>query len=186
MKNTTKTALCGIIAALSATLMLLSYFPYLTYAVPAVSGLFMMILVIEADLKWAMYGYFASAVLVLLLAETEAKLMYVFLFGFYPILKAALERIKKPIFEWITKFLVFNAAVFTVYAGASFVFGISFDDFGDLGKYGAYILLAAANVVFLLYDIAVSRMAALYMMRLHPQVERLLKRKQIKKDSRRK
>ena len=34
--------------------MLLSYFPYLTYAVPAVAGLLIMITVIEAGYKWAL------------------------------------------------------------------------------------------------------------------------------------
>ena len=175
MKNTTKTALCGIIAALATVFMLLSYFPYLTYAIPAVAGLCMVILVIEINLKWAVCAYFASAVLVMIFAETEAKMMYIFFFGYYPILKAALERIHKPVIEWIIKFAVFNAAVLAVYWGLALLFDMSFADFGELGRYGGYILLAAANVVFFLYDIAVSRMAALYVMRLHPRIKKMLK-----------
>ncbi len=175
MKTNAKTALCGIIAALSTAFMLLSYFPYLTYAIPAVAGLFMIILVIEINLRWAVCAYFASAALVMIFAETEAKLMYVFFFGYYPILKAALERLRKPALEWVLKFAVFNAAVLAVYWGLALLFDISFADFGELGKYGAYILLVSANVVFLLYDIAVSRMAALYIMRLHPRIKKMLK-----------
>lgn len=175
MKTTAKTALCGIIAALSTAFMLLSYFPYLTYAIPAVAGLFMIILVIEINLRWAVCAYLASAALVMIFAETESKLMYVFFFGYYPILKAALEHLHKPVVEWVLKFAVFNAAVLAVYRGTALLFDMSFADFGELGKYGAYILLASANVVFLLYDIAVSRMAALYMVRLHPRIKKMLK-----------
>ena len=46
---------------------------------------------------------------------------------------------------------------------------------GDFGKYTAIILLVAANVVFPIYDIAVTRMAQFYVARLHPQVSKILK-----------
>ena len=81
--------------------MLLSYFPYLTYAIPAVAGLFIMAVVIELDVKWAFLSYTSSAVLVFLFAEMESKLMYVFFLGYYPIVKALLERMRKPLIEWI-------------------------------------------------------------------------------------
>ena len=175
MKNTTKTALCGIIAALMTVFMLLSYFPYLTYAIPAFAGLFVVIVVIEINLKWAVGTYFAAAVPVMIFAETESKMMFVCFFGYYPILKAALERIHKPVLEWALKFAAFNAAVLAVYWGLAFLFDLSFADFGEFGRYGAYILLAVGNVVFLLYDIAVSRMAAFYVVRLHKRIQSMLK-----------
>lgn len=175
MKNTVKVTFCAFMAALSAAFMLLSYFPYLTYAIPAVAGLFMMIVVIEINLRWALGTFAAGALLVLIFAEPEAKLMYVCLFGYYPILKGALERIQKTALEWILKFAVFNAAVLLVYVGLSFVFDMSFADMGELGKYGGYVLLFAGNVVFLLYDIAISRIATFYMFRLHPKIQRLIK-----------
>ncbi len=177
MNNTNKTTFCAIIAALSTAIMLLSYFPYLTYAIPAMAGLFMMVVVIEINLKWATASYIASAVLVLIFAETEAKLMYVFLFGYYPILKAALERMRKPVIEWAVKIAVLNAAVLAVYIGITKIFGLGFDDMGDFGKYTGVVLLLVANVVFVLYDIAVSKMATFYMYRLHDKVRRLIKRK---------
>ena len=36
-------------------------------------------------------------------------------------------------------------------------------------------LLVAANVVFPIYDIAVSRVAAFYIVRLHPQIRKIIK-----------
>lgn len=155
--------------------MLFSYFPYLTYAVPAITGLLTMMLVIEINVKWAFAAYIAASVLVFLFAEPESKLMYICLFGYYPILKALIERINKPVIEWILKLAVFNAAVVLVYAVFAGMFGVSLDDLGDFGKYGAYILLAMGNAAFVLYDIAISRLSGAYMIRIHPKINRLLK-----------
>ena len=53
--------------------MLLSYFPYLTYAVPAVAGLFIMVAVIEAGYKWALGAYAAASVLYSCLLSRRAS-----------------------------------------------------------------------------------------------------------------
>lgn len=155
--------------------MLLSYFPYFTYAVPAITGLLTMMLVIEINVKWAFAAYIAASVLVFIFAEPESKLMYICLFGYYPIVKALIEKINKPVIEWVLKFAVFNAAVLLIYAVCAEMFGISLDDFNTLGKYGAYIFLGLGNATFVIYDIAVSRLSGVYMYRIHPKVKKLLK-----------
>ena len=175
MKNSTKITLSAIMAAMATVFMLFSYFPYLTYAIPAIAGLFIMVLVIEIDKKWAIMAYLVSCVLVFLFAEPESKLMYICFFGYYPILKAAVDSIKKSAVEWIIKIAVFNTAVALIYLFFLKLFGISLEDFGVLGRYGVYILLCLGNVVFVLYDIAVSRMAMLYMNLLHSRIRQLIK-----------
>ena len=167
--------MCGITVALSVVFLLLSYFPNFTYAVPAITGLLTMMLVIEINVKWAFAAYLAASVLVFIFAEPESKLMYICLFGYYPIVKALIERINKPVIEWLLKLAVFNAAVLLIYAVFAEKFGISLDDFGILGKYGAYIFLGLANAVVVLYDITVSRLSGAYMYRIHPRVKKLLK-----------
>ena len=176
MKNTGKITLCAIMSALAVVIMLVSYFPYLTYAIPAIAGLCVMVVLIETDYKWALFCYITSSVLVFLFAELESKFMYVFFFGFYPILKALIEKINKQIVEWVIKIAAFNASVLTVYGVFSKIFALSLDDFGDFKKYGVIILLSVANIVFVVYDIAVSRMSALYIHMLHPKINRLFKR----------
>ncbi len=175
MKRNTKITLSAMMAACAAVVMLGSYFPYLTYAIPAVAGLFIMVLVIEIDCKWAILGYVASAVAVFLLAEPESKLMYICFFGYYPIVKALVEKQRKPFLEWGIKLAVFNASVILVYLLFANLFGISFEEFGILGKYGAVVFLAAGNGIFVLYDIAVSRMAMFYISMLQPKIKKLLK-----------
>lgn len=175
MKNTKKLTLCGMVASLSVVIMLTSYFPYLTYAIPALAGLFMMVPLIECGVSWAFATYIASSVIIFITGETEAKLLYVLLMGYYPILKSIIERIKKQAVEWVLKFVCFNAAAILFYYVSSVLFAVSFDDFGDFGKYGALIFLILCNIVFVLYDIGISRIASRYMFSLHDKVKKIIK-----------
>ena len=176
MKQAVKITFCAVLAALSAVLMLFSYLTTLTYAVPAMAGLLCMIPVIEIDRKWALGTYCTAAVLVFLMAEQESKWLYIAFFGFYPIVKSWIEQIGKPLIEWLLKLVVFNACMLLIYGAFSVLFSISLEDFAVLGKYGAWIFLAMGNAVFVLYDVAVTRMAMLYIRRLSPQISKLLHR----------
>lgn len=162
-------------AALATAVMMLSFFPYLTYAIPAIAGLFIMVTVIEINCKWAIGAYIASAFLVFLMGDPESKLLYIFFFGYYPIAKALTERLKKPVIEWIIKEVIFNASVLFVYYIFTSVMGGSLREFGEWGKYGAIILLALGNIVFVSYDIAVSRMATMYLYAIHPKLKKIFK-----------
>ena len=153
MKTTKKVTLSAVMAALAAVLMLVSYFPYLTYAVPAVAGLCVMVIVIEINCKWALLSYFTASFFTFLFAETESMLMFICFFGFYPILKCLIEKIKNYVLEWILKLLSFNICIVGVYFILSKVFMISLDDMGEFAKYGEVILLLLANFVFVFYDI---------------------------------
>lgn len=175
MKQNAKITFSAMMAALAVAFMLLSYFPYLTYAIPAIAGLFIMVIVIEINCKWAFLSYLSSAVLVFISAEPESRLLYIFFLGYYPILKSLIEKWRKPAAEWIVKIITFNCAVLLVYLIFAKPMGIDFDDFGALGKYGAVITLGLGNVAFVLYDIAVSRMATVYMSVVKPKIKKIFK-----------
>ena len=155
--------------------MFVSYFPYLTYAIPAIAGLFMMVPLIECGVSWAFGTYIASSALILITGETEAKILYILFLGYYPILKSLIEKINKQAVEWILKLICFNIAAVAFYYVSSRLFAVSFDDFGEWGKYGALIFLAICNVVFVLYDIGISRVASYYIYALHDKIKRILK-----------
>ncbi len=177
MKNTVKIAFCALMAALSTAFMWLSYFPYFTYAVPAISGLVMLIVLIEIGDKWAWGTFAVTGILAFLFAEVEARLMFVLFLGYYPILKAYIERIKIRAVQYIIKFAVFNAAVFAVYGLLASVFGIYMADIESSGKLFLVGLLLLANVTFYLYDIVLVRVANLYLYRLHRKIAKMLKLK---------
>lgn len=175
MKQSKRIALCGMLSALAVVIMLMAYFPYLTFALPALSGALFAIVLIELGGKWAFGSYATAAMISLLLCEKEAAVIFVAFFGYYPIMKAYLERISSKTLEYILKFLLFNVAVVTAYLMIIFVFGIPLEGLGDFGKYTLLILLALANVMFLVYDFALTRIYVDYMKRLHSKVIRLLK-----------
>lgn len=175
MKNTKKITLCGMVASLSIVIMLTSYFPYLTYAIPALAGIFMMVPLIECGVSWSFGTYIASSAIIFITGETEAKLLYVLFLGYYPILKSLIERINKQAVEWMLKFICFNIAAVAFYYVSSMLFAVSFDDLGDFGKYGAFIFLAICNVVFVIYDIGISRVASYYIISLHDKVKKIIK-----------
>lgn len=174
MKQAKRVAFGGAMAALATAIMLTAYFPYLTYAIPCAAGLVTAICVIELSMGWAWGVYAVSAFLTLLFAEPEAKLLYIFFFGYYPILKTYLEKIKFRPLECLAKFAVFNAAVLAVYFVFAGLFGVDMSDMGDFGKYTAVILLALGNAAFFLYDILIDRLAGMYLFRLHKHAVKLL------------
>ncbi len=175
MKNTFKITFCAIMAALGTVLMLLSYFPYFTYAVPAVAGVLTMVVLIEIGGKWPLITYIVTSVLVFLFAEPEAKFMYILLFGYYPILKAYIEKIKFLVLQYIIKLCVFNGAVLIMYGVVASLIGVSISEFGQWGYIGAITMLIFVNLTFLLYDIVLVRVADMYLYKLHPKIKKSFK-----------
>ncbi len=176
-KNTVKVAFCALMAALGTAFMWLSYFPYFTYAVPAFSGLVMLIVLIEIGSKWAWLTFAITAILSLLFAEAEAKLMFVLFLGYYPIIKAYIEKISNRVVQYVIKFAVFNVAVLLIYGLLANIFGIYMGDVNNASKLFIVGLLLLANITFYLYDIVLVRVANYYLMRLHRKIAKMLKLK---------
>lgn len=175
MKKTSYIALCGITAALITAVMTAAYFPFLTYAIPAIAGAVIMIPLVEIGKGYAALTYIVTCLPVMLFAENEAKLMYVCFFGYYPIIKAIFEKVKIRVIEFILKFAVFNGAVTAVYLLLSNIFMIDMEGIGDYGKYGVILLYVVGNVAFLLYDICLARLCTVYIYRLHPKIKKIMK-----------
>ncbi len=137
-----------------------------------------MITVIEIGVKWGIAAYIVAALLVLILpGDTEAKMLYVAFFGYYPIIKAMLESKCSRVIEYIIKFALFNTAIIISYSIVVSLIGVDMSDMNEFGRYTAYILLGAANIVFPIYDIAVTRLYGVYMIRLHKQISRIINKK---------
>lgn len=177
-RNSSKTALGGIVAALSVAMMFLTaVIPTLTYALPAAAGVLLIIVVIEIDKKWAFGVYAAVSLLSLLvLPDKEAAMMYVFFFGHYPIVKAILEgTLQNRAVLWILKCLIFNVSVVAAYLIILYVFQLPMDEMEEFGKWGVWALLGMGNVVFVIYDVALSRLVTLYMLKWRKTFRKILK-----------
>ena len=75
----------------------------------------------------------------------------------------------------IVKFIVFNVATIVSYLVIIYVFRIPIEDMGAFGRYTILILLGMGNVMFVVYDMAVSKLIDEYMFKLHRRVGRMLK-----------
>ena len=164
-----------MMSALCVVLMLVSYFPYLTYTVPAFAALFVMAVLIETGIKWAIFTYISAAVISLLTAEPESAIFFAFFFGHYPIVKVFLERIKNKALRTLSKFLVFNVSLAFMYFLVMRLMGIE-TDFGGYSQYIVYIALVLANIVFLVYDSALKQLSGWYLFKIHPIVKKFLKK----------
>ena len=164
------TALCA------AFMMVTAAFPYLSYSMPAIVGILLVIVVIELNMKWAFGVYAAVSLLTLILPDDkEAVLFFIFFFGYYGILKARIEGLKiKPV-EYILKLALFNAGVVIATLITVFVLHIPMETIEMFGKYTPLALLAAGNIIFLIYDFALTGLITKYLYLLHSRVERMLK-----------
>ena len=73
MRKSLKITFSGLCAALATIIMITAYFPYLTYATPAIASLVIMVCFIEIDAKWAVACYLASILPIFLTAEIESN-----------------------------------------------------------------------------------------------------------------
>lgn len=161
-----KVSLGGIISALSIFFMFLTGFmPLLVYLVPALSGVMLLIVYVEINAKWAFFTYVSVAALCLFITpDKEAGLLYIMFLGYYPLLKMFINKIGNSIFEWILKLTIYNIMIIAYYHIIIRIVTSTdlAEEIGEWGKYGSFIFLGLTNVVFIIYDIAVSRLKDLY------------------------
>ena len=74
MKQSSKTALGGIVSALSVTLMLMTgVIPFMTYALPLAAGSLLILVVIEINKRWAFVVYAAVSLMsIFVVTDKEA------------------------------------------------------------------------------------------------------------------
>ena len=167
MKQKTKPiAFGGVLSGLAVVLMFLTgIFPFAEYNLPAMAGALLIVMVIEYGYRNALLCFFSVAVLSLLIGPNkEAAVLFAGFFGYYPILKGILEKLKQRQVEWLLKLSVFNAAVAISYFVIIRLFGITEvpEDFGAFGKWGTAAFWLAGNGVFILYDIVLTRFIGIY------------------------
>lgn len=172
-----KAAFGGIIAALSIVFMFSTgIIPTLTYAIPAICGALLMAIVIEINPAFAGAIYVAVSILSLLIvADKEAAVMYAAFFGYYPIIKSFIEKKAGRVTSWIIKYAIFNIAMIASYFIVAKVFMISFDDIDFLGKWALPALLFVGNLVFALYDVALTRLVTAYLIKWQKYIKRVFK-----------
>ena len=146
----------------------------LDLSMAALASFFCLFAVIEIRGIYPWLIYAVTGILsVVLMPNSLGGWFYLLYFGFYPIIKDKVERFKKPL-AWAIKIGVFNLAllfgtlaVFYLFLGNTegknvidafkYVFGT--EELGTIFTVGIYLL---ANITFIVYDIALTRLIVLY------------------------
>ena len=182
LSQASKTALGGMTVALSVVLLIPTAVDLFVYALPAIAGFLTLFCVIELGKSWAFGVYFATALLSLLFVPNkEAAVMYTAFFGYYAIVKALLESRLPRVAEYVLKFLIFNASVLLAYTVLIHLFGMPLDDILGVdssvwwSKYAIPVMLVMGNVVFIVFDFALTRMAMVYLKVFQPKLRKLFR-----------
>lgn len=159
-----KIAIGGVISAVSLALMMFTgIFPFGTYAFPVLSGTFLISIFLEFGFGWSMLVYAVISIMsILFVSDKEAALFFTLFFGYYPVVKSYIERLKSKVVQYIIKFAIFNAACVSVYFLMLFVFSLPKDAFEVFGVNIPLIFLLAGNLIFILYDFAIKVAVAQY------------------------
>ena len=157
-----RVALGGIVAALClVTMFLTGVIPTLYIAAPMAAGMLMLILVEEVSIGWAWLTYIAVSLLsIIVIFDKEAALMFILFFGYYPILRVYLSKIRSKPVRAVCKQILFNIFILIDYWMTVYVLGLP--TFEDTMPYMYVILIIAANVLFVMYDRILSRMHWFY------------------------
>ncbi|MDY4813789.1 MAG: hypothetical protein SO152_08080 [Ruminococcus sp.] len=160
-----KVAVGGVFSAIALVLMMLTgVFPFGTYAFPVIAGVMLIVIYLEFGFRWSMLVYGVISIMsVLFVSDKEAALFFLLLFGYYPVVKSFIERIKSKIVQYIIKLAIFNTAAVSVYFLMLFVFGMPADSFELFGVNIPLIFLIVGNFVFLIYDLAINVVVAQYL-----------------------
>ncbi len=170
MSNARKTALGGILAAFALILLFFANLSnVLDLCLVVIASMVMFAGAIELGRKWMLIMYAAVTVLGFLIIPIRAPLiMFALLLGYYPFVKSLTEQLKRRSVEYVIKFAVFNAAA----AVCMIFFKSLFFDNLTLTNMMAVIFIIIANGLFLLYDIAMTRLVTVYMYKIRPKFNR--------------
>ncbi|WRS27627.1 hypothetical protein U6B65_00450 [Oscillospiraceae bacterium MB08-C2-2] len=165
-RKSTQIALGGLAAAMCLILMFMTgLIPFATYLMPVMAGAMLIPIVHENGRRAALMVYAAVGLLSLLVVpDKEAAAMFVAFFGYYPVIKGKIENAFAKASALLVKLVIFNVAVVGAYALIILVLGMPdlISDFGDFGRYTAVVFIAAGNVIFFGYDVALERYTRLY------------------------
>ena len=148
MKDTKKLAAGAMMSALCVVIMLLGAVIDLgTYAAALLAGVAMIPYGQKYGCRYQLMVFTASAALsFMLVPNVEQNLMYLGFYGWYPILRQSLEKLKTPS-KYIAKFVIFNVCFISIEALVMLVLVPE-----AMGSVLFVIFIITANVTFFAYD----------------------------------
>ena len=172
MKKVKKLALCAMLSALGTVLLLIgSFIEVLDMSMALLASLLSMIMVVEygGSAPWSVYGV-TSILSLLLLPNKFPALLYALFFGYYPIIKEKIERLRKKIITWPIKICIFSLATALLLLLTK-IFTAELD--GSASMLMTVIFAALSAIALILYDIVLTRIISFYIVRLRQRFKKI-------------
>ena len=174
MKTTKKVTLSAMLTALGTALMLLgSMIEVLDLSVCAVASLIVVFVYLELGSPYTWLVWLCTSLCTALIYfGSVVWVEYFLVFGIYPLLKAYIERLPRPIW-WPIKLAFINAVIWALFAVCELLFGVNF--FGEDALFMKAIVYLLMNVAFVAYDMFITVMVRLYFEKIRHRFRRFLK-----------
>ena len=174
-KKTKRLTAAAVLAAMGVALLFIgSIIKTLDLSMAALASFFCIFAVIELGSTYSWLVFAVTGILsVVLMPANMGGWFYLLFFGYYPILKEKFEKLR-PLLAWVVKITVLNAAMilsvviatFIIYGGNLYGAIISIFGTEKWGIYAAIGMYALVNAVFVVYDVALTRLISVYLFKL--------------------
>ncbi len=172
-------SLCGIMCGLAlAVMFIFGMVPSFEYITPAAAGILIWVVREQLGVKYGLVSYLAVGILCMLLTMNyEVSMMYLFLLGYYPILREYFQKIPTVILRSIVKLALYAASAVSVYLILIYLFGMTalLEDMGEFGKYGQWVLLGMGALAFMMYDFFLNLFKPFYEKLLRPKIQKRMR-----------
>ena len=166
--NTKQLTVCAMLVALGVVLLWIgSVLEVAEISMAVIASLLCVLAVIEygGAAPWLVFA--ATSVLSLLLLPNKGvALTYAVFFGYYPIVKEKLEK-RSRVMRWVLKEIIFHIALVVLLVAWKWLF---FPTVGALTPTFFVLLVVLCEIVFILYDIALTRLISLYLFRIRSRL----------------
>ena len=165
-KKTRKLTLCALFSALAFVILYFaSIWPTGQLGLVAAASLFTAAAVVEAGPVSGFYVFFiSSALAIVLLPNRTTVFLYMSFFGYYPVIKSLVERLRQAWLQWTLKLLVFNIALTVIW----YVFEELIFSFNVYNVHIALIYLGG-SLVFAVFDYGFTKVIWFYINRVSRQ-----------------
>ncbi len=166
-KEIKKITLSSLFSAMIVVLILIgTFFELLDITVAALCAFAVYIILIEAGFKYSFLVYLTSSTLCLILTPmSSATLYFVGFFGYYPVIKIKLRKLKKHSRKLIC-LLLFNASMIALMLLFKAVFALQNEPI-----YMYILLLATSNVFFFCFDYLLDVFTIIYFKKLRNKIK---------------
>ncbi len=165
-KQTKYLTVSAMLCALGTILLALgALIDVLDLTVAAMASLLCVYAVIEIGRPYPVAIWLVTSLLSLLLLPVKTPaIVYAMFAGFYPIVKAKLEGLRKPI-SWLLKLVVFHVCLAGIILICALFLPSLLENDGPVWFFA--VLYGLCVICFVLYDWALTRVISFYLVRLH-------------------